>query len=310
MKKSALLVCLIAFLCLITISGGWAMQVYVKNQPMGGFFVSKGSLYVNVEEFLKLSQYSWKWNRDTLVVSPARGGGHRITKEPGSYEFAGKKFKVSDVYSDGVLYAHAKTLASNISIDYSYTPSTKTMDFYTVPTNLPKPAAKKPSKTAGSGSGSTASTSGSSGGTETAQDTGEKKKPGGEKKKKEGKMVTIKEVKKSLIKPKNDYFKDSRMQQGILISNIRGNIYFYNSAKEKVTDIKIKFMICDGNGDPLQTWNYNIGTLEPGEKTKKEEYYFTNPSGIFINDSSFRYEFTYKEPPKEEKEEKEKGGGE
>lgn len=310
MKKVTLFICLSAFLCLVMMSSGWAMQVFVKNQPMGGFFVSKGSLYVNVGEFLKMSRYSWKWNRDTLVVSAVKGGGPRIMKEPDCYEFAGRKFKVSDVYSDGVLFAHAKTLASNIGMEYTYTSGTKTMDFFTTPTNLPKPASKKPATAKSKPTtslGSTASGTGSTGGTETAQDTGKKSEPGEKKKKKEGKMVTIKEVKKSLIKPKNEYFSDSRMQEGRLVSSVRGEVYYFNSAKEKITDIKIKFMMCDGNGKPLQTWNHNIGALEPNEKTNKFEYYFTNPSGLTINSSSFKYEFTYKEPPKEEKDEKEGG---
>ncbi|MCD4785914.1 MAG: hypothetical protein K8T10_19010 [Candidatus Eremiobacteraeota bacterium] len=297
MKKATLLICLTVLLCLVMISSGWAMRVFVKNRPMGGFFVSKGSLYVNVEEFLKMSRYSWKWNRDSLVVSAVKGGGPRLLKEPGSYNFDGRKFKVSDVYSDGVLYAQAKTLASNIGLEYTYTPSSKTMEFFTASSYLPKSATKKPT----TAKSKPTTGSGSTGGIETAQDTGEKSKPG---EKKEGKIVTIKEVKKSLIKPKNEYFTDSRMQGGRLTGGVRGEVYFFNSAKEKITNIDIKFMICDGDGTPLQTWNYNVGTLAPNEKTKKYEYYFTNPSSFNINNSSFKYEFTYKEPPKEEKEDK------
>ena len=110
-----------------------------------------------------------------------------------------------------------------------------------------------------------------------------------------GKIVTIKEVDKSYIKPKNEYFYDYRTGE------VRGNVYYTNSYKKKVTEIKIKFMVCDGYGKPLQTWEHKVGDLDPGAKTKEYKYYYLNPSKFNINDSSFQYEFTYRKPKKEKK---------
>jgi len=122
-----------------------------------------------------------------------------------------------------------------------------------------------------------------------------------------GKIVTVKEVEKSLIKPTNKFFSDWRSGE------VRGTVFYTNSYKKKVEEISIKFMICDGDGKPLRTWKQDVGTLDPGAKTKEFAYYYINPSRFNINNSSFKYEFTYRKPKKdkpktEEKDKKKKKG--
>lgn len=115
-----------------------------------------------------------------------------------------------------------------------------------------------------------------------------------------GKIVTVKEVEQSYIKPTNEYFYDYKSGE------VRGTVYYTNSFKKKVTEIKIKFMVCDGYGNPLQTYDQDIGDMDPGAKSKSFSYYFMNPSNLNINDGSFKYEFTYRKPKKEEKKEDDK----
>lgn len=110
-----------------------------------------------------------------------------------------------------------------------------------------------------------------------------------------GKIVTVKELDKSYIKPTNEYFYDYRS------GDVRGTVFYTNSFKKKVTEIKIKFMVCDGYGNPLQTFDQTVGDLDPGAKSETFSYYYTNPSNFNINDGSFKYEFTYRKPKKEEK---------
>lgn len=305
MKRMTLVVIVVLLFCIAGYSLAWsAPEVFVKNKPLAGKTMVKGHLYVDFQEFLKKAGYSWKISGDRVDISSEAGGGPNIGSKPSNFSFDGAVFNVSDfMSSSGKLYVHAQNLANRVSVKYRYTADTGSWDFYTIPKTIPTAPAAVESKPAHKVSGASTKVSGSGGSSAAPADSGSQpaapeSSDSGSGDDQGGKIVTVKEISKSLIKPKNDFFWD--WNQG----DVRGTVYYTNTADKKVTDISIKFMVCDGYGKPLQTWTHKVGDLDPGAKSQTYEYYYLNPSKFNINSDSFRYEFTYKQPKKDKKEDK------
>ncbi|MCE1247634.1 MAG: hypothetical protein LWY06_13410 [Firmicutes bacterium] len=313
MKKKAALICFIALFCILGVSASFAAPyVYVKNKAMDGKLTNNGILYVNAEEFLTKAGYSWQLNGTTLVISTQSGGGPKLEAKPTGFQFGDAKFETTAFIYKGKLYVQADGFSRKIGMASRYSQDTNTFDFFSVASLTdphPAPVSSSTTKEDVADDASKAPAAPSTGGKDAppAAPAGDKK---GSKtapaKEEKGKIVTIKEVEKSLIKPKVDFFSD--WQTG----EVRGTVYYTNSASKKIDQISVKFMIVDGYGKPLQTLTNSVGSLDPGAKSPKYDFFFLNPSQFTINDSSFKYEFTYQEPPKpkkkDDKKEDPKGG--
>jgi hypothetical protein len=298
MKKTTAFICFIALFCMLGVAVSFASPyVYVKNKAMDGKSINNGILYVNVEEFLTKAGYSWQINGTTIVVSSQPGGGPKLDFKPTGYQFGDRQFNPYSFLISSKLYVQADSFSRNIGMASRYTQDTNTFDFFSVaaltdphPVPVSSSTTSEDIKADGTNPPAAPATDGT---TKPGADSKDPKTAA--KEDKGGKMVTIKEVDKSLIKPKTEFFSD--WQSG----EVRGTVSYSNSANKKVEKISVKFMIVDGYGKPLQTLTHNVGTLDPGAKSAKYDFFFINPSQFTINDSSFKYEFTYQEPPKPKK---------
>lgn len=292
MKKIGLIITLAVFLTIIGVVSAWAAPyVYVKNQPITDRNVSSGEVFVNLEEFLTKANYSWKIDGTTIEIFSHAGDRPKIQAKPIQFKYNKKTFDNRGYMgSNNKYYVEAKTFGHQVDLAYSWTADTNTLDFYS---RVPAPRAAKPAvqttSTRSSGGGKASNVQAD---VETASEDGEESdKP------KKGKMVTIKTVDKSLIKPVNDFFFDFRTGE------VRGEVHYKNSSNKQVNKVSIKFMIVDGYDEPLNTLNHNLGDMKAGAESKKFEYFYLNPSNFTINEDSFKYEFTYEEPIEEKKEE-------
>ena len=298
MKKKAAFICLVALFCILGVAVSFASPyVYVKNKAMDGKLVNNGILYVNAEEFLTKSGYSWQLNGSTIVISVQPGGGPKLEAKPTGFQFGTNSFNTATFVYKGKLYVQADSFSRKIGMASRYSQDTNTFDFFSVASLTdPHPAPVSSATTKEDVASDTGSAPAAPSAAPAAPgDDGKTPKADTKVKEEKGKVVTVTDCSKSLIKPKVDFFSD--WQTG----EVRGTVYYTNSASKKVEKISVKFMIVDGYGKPLQTLTHAVGTLDAGAKSDKYDFFFLNPSRFTINDSSFKYEFTYQEPPKPKK---------
>ncbi len=271
-----LMVFVVALLVLSLGSIAWATQVYVNNKNAGTVIPYRGDQYVSLVKFLRAGGYSWTLQGDTLVIRDGAGSGPQVSYLPKQFSYKGKTFKVFGFPRAGVLFVSAKSLAYGLGLRTKYTQDADAYDFYKAGIALDKRTPPKAPVFE-----------------EDQENASPQKKNDTKKETPKPKMVTYKgkDIKKSLIQPKNDFMYDYTM------NTLRGRVHFVNKSSDKITKIKVVMKIVDAKG-ALWTKQYAIGTLEPGGKSKEYDYFWILPYNLDITDRNFQYEISYLEPPK------------
>lgn len=281
MKKTGVILALILLAAILTFSPARAAdKVYVNNNQVHKVLPYRGQIYVDITEFLKKGNYSWQLKENTLIISDGSGKRPFIQKVPSSYSYKGKTFKAFTFARGQEKFVMVKSLANNLGLRYRYTKSSRSHDFYKAGVKLPsREVTEEPTK-------------------EKGEETGEATE---EEPKAEPEMVTYKgdEIKKSVIKPKNDFMYDYTSGE------LRGTVYYTNNANVKITKISVVFKIVDSRGT-LWSKKHSVGTLEPGAKSKEFTYWWIPPYRIDLVADNFQYEISYLQPPELKEKEGEK----
>ncbi len=290
MNKRSILLILLAFIMAVNVA--WAAPtVYVNNVKMYGVVVRNEQVYVPMDNFLTRGNYYWNQVGNTLEITNAMGTRSPIgtADQPARFSFKGSFFYPSVMVIQGRIYATAEDMANGVNMKSRYTESSDTYDFYN--TNQAPPSREITEEKEGDPgmkpiTKDTATTPHADikEGEPAAKET--KEASAGEQKV----QYKGKDIKNSVIKPKNTYFFEWRTGE------VRGEVTYQNTYKEPIRQISVEFRIIDGDGKVLWNTKHDVGELKANKMSKKFTYYWLNPGKYDISDSSFDYIVTYMQP--------------